>query len=269
VVVTKLTEYSQLTKQTALVAWPAFVTGDGGYSPPKLYPWPPTDQIIVRPPPSLNITSPACASWTPPPKGYQYGNWWVSYSSNPEYSSIYNIQYDSYPLLPSGTYPLITTTGIAPNASDPPLVDLTSYNLPNTTSTAILTAFGYDFPRSATPWVFDFAGTGHLNQARNTWELLAWGWDAHGVEYLVAYETPVAASNISAGAPAGIDFESRVKGGPDAQTRAGLVAAVERLGVRELSVLVQEVVATPVDARRDGLPPVACDEACIDNVIFA
>ena len=158
---------------------------------------------------------------------------------------------------------------MTPNASDPPLVDLTSYNAPNSTSTAILTAFGYDFPRPAAPWVFDFAGTGHFNQARNTWELLAWGWDECGAEYLVAYETPVAPSNVSAGAPAGVDFVSRVKGGPDARTRAGLVAAVERLGVGELSALVREVVATPVDGRRDGLPPVACDEACIDNVAFA
>jgi hypothetical protein len=241
---------------------------DKGCPSPPVFPWPPTDQIRIRPPPTLNISSPASMNWVPPPKGYQYGNWWVSYTSNQEYTSVFNIQYDSYPLIPP-TYPLVETTGVQVNASNPPLVDLTSYNLPNSSITEVITAFGYDFPRSGVPWVFDFHGTGHFNQAQNSWELMAWGYDLNGVEYILVYETPVRADNISAGATAGLDIERRVKGGPDNTTIAALVAGVKALGISQLTEFAEQIQATPTDSRRDGQLPVACDESCIDNIIFA
>lgn len=183
---------------------------------------------------------------------------------------MYNIQYDSYPLLPAGTYPGVDTIpNVRVNKSTPPLVDLTSYNLPNSSISAVITAFGYDFPRASVPWVFDFHGVNHFNQAMNAWELMAWGYDVNGIEYILVYETPVPPNNVSAGATAGIDIESRTKGGPDNETRAALIQAVKDLGLAELTTFAEQIKATLTDERRDGQPPVACDEFCIENVVFS
>ncbi|KAI9870468.1 MAG: hypothetical protein M1830_004218, partial [Pleopsidium flavum] len=109
--------------------------------------------------------------------------------------------------------------------------------------------------------VFDFAGTGKLTGVNNTWELLAWGEDTCGEGYMVIYETAVAAS----GSPAGLDIESRVEGGPSAETLKAILSAVRRLGGGELRGLAGEVKKVPENGARRGQLPVVCDEGCREN----
>lgn len=222
--------------------------------------------VVVRPPPTFNISSPANEQWVPAPIGFQYGHWWVARSSNPTYFPIYNFQHDAYPVFPSGSYP-----GLLPNAtinaSNPPVVDLTSFNSNATNDTNVYTAFGYDWPRPGIPkgWVFDWEGTGTLSKTGNTWELLAWGFDTTGAEWTLIYETPVPRSNASVGAPAALDIECRNKNGPSNETYSTIMKGIKKLAIPELTALADQIRLLSTDHRRDGSPPIACDEVCVEN----
>ncbi len=81
---------------------------------------------------------------------------------------------------------------------------------------------------------------------------------------MLIYETPVAPG----GDPAGLDIESRVEGGPSAETLEATLAAVRGLGSKELTRLVGNVKTVPDNGARRGLPPVVCDESCRENCKF-
>lgn len=142
-------------------------------------------------------------------------------------------------------------------------VDLTSWQTAN--DSQIITGIGYDYPHyngTVSSWVYDFRGTGKLSLENNTWEMLAWGYDTNGDAYWVAYETPVAFLP----SPCDIDLLSRVKGAPSNATRHALLEGIRKLDIEELTNLTDQVVALPVDDRRNDLGPTTCNEACVGNV---
>jgi len=180
------------------------------------------------------------------------------------------MQFDSYPTLPSCM--AFSPSTCLPGTFPGQLVDLTSFNLPNTTtnSSVIGTAFGYDTPRRSNEprlgpgWdgVYDFHGAGPLNRTMNSWEIVAWGEDENGDRWWVLYETPATGSNPQ---PAAISVESRVETGPTESVLTGVKVRLKALGNKELSKMVDEIVSVAIDGRRTEQSPVICSTACQQN----
>ena len=133
--------------------------------------------LVVRVPPTLGANDSSLTStsnsFTAPPPTWFSGNWHVTYSASPTYKQLQDMQYDSYPILP--TCEAATPGDCGPGTFPGQLVDLTSF----TTSGGggkVHTAFGYDTPRrlndpSLGPeWdaVYDFKGAGDLSYVVGT-----------------------------------------------------------------------------------------------------
>lgn len=212
--------------------------------------------VTVRLPPTINPDPKMFSSWVAPPPGWFYGNWKVTYTSQPVYLPLQNMQYDGSPVFPQSS--------TLPGQNN----DLTSYQLAN--DSTVFTAYGIDTPRRSNDpslgaeWeaVYDFVGTGSLAATNNTWELLAWGYDTRGDGYMAIYETPVAES----GQPSGLDILSRSENGPGAGTLKGIYDALLTLGNTELSGLVHSTQKLVIDGQRTGMPPVQCDVGCVNNI---
>lgn len=189
------------------------------------------------------------------PAGWLYGNWKVTYSSQPAYLPLHNLQWDVSPFFPQ--------SDVLPGQNN----DLSSFQLAN--STTVNTAYGVDTPRrsnnpSLSPeWddVYDFVGTGSLSPINNSIEILAWGYDTIGVPYVVIYETPVAAT----GAPSDIDINTRSDTSPSKATLTKIFDALLSLNNAEITALVQQTVPLVQNGARRGSGPVVCDAACVNN----
>ena len=211
--------------------------------------------VRARLPPTINPDPKPFSTWVAPPPGWFYGNWKATYTSQPAYFSMQNMQYDFSPVFPQSTS--------TPGRNN----DITSFQLAN--QSTVFTAYGIDTPRrSKDPslgpeWdaVYDFTGMGALATVTNTWQIIAWGYDTLGDGYLVLYETPVAAT----GASSGLDIESRSENGPSLETLIRIYSALTALGNEELTGLVYSMQKQVVDGRRSGTPPVQCDIACVNN----
>ncbi|KAI0786489.1 hypothetical protein C8Q75DRAFT_734847 [Abortiporus biennis] len=174
--------------------------------------------VNVRLPPTLD-SQPEKSRWLSTPKGWLLGNWVVTATSQPTYRDLVNFQYDS--------------SLIVPQSKETPgqLHDVTSWQEGN--SSTIHTAYGVDTPRRSTnktlgaEWndVYDFSGTGSLNGTTSSWEVMAWGCDTCGIEYVVIYESATAADN----APAGLDIQSRADTGPSADTLNQIYTSIKNL----------------------------------------
>jgi len=217
------------------------------------------NKVSLRYPPSIDDntrTWPAWTAWTAFPPAWLFGNWKVRYSSQPVYRALYNFQSDTYPVLPT-------------DGSDPPgrQYDVVSFSAvadatDATLGPVVVTAFGYDTPLPhVAPGVYRFHGSGALAHVTNTWEVLAWGYDSDAVAWRLEYETA-----HSGGVP-NFNILSREETGPSPRTLAAIFDAMEHLfhDDADLLALARNLTALPLDGRRTGLPPVACDEACMLN----
>lgn len=81
---------------------------------------------------------------------------------------------------------------------------------------------------------------------------------------MLIYETAA-----STGGPADIDVEGREWGHPCEETRKALLDAVRAYNMPKLTNLTHQVVELPHDARRAGLSPYPCDQACANNTYLA
>ncbi|CAL1699618.1 unnamed protein product [Somion occarium] len=213
------------------------------------------NRVQARLPPTINPDPKSSICWVPPPPGWFYGNWKMTYSSEPSYLHLHNMHSDTSPVFPQSSK--------LPGQNN----DVVSYQIAN--STTILTEHTIDTPRrSKDPslgpeWdaVYDTVGTGNMAAVNNTWELLAWGYDTCGDGYLVIYETatPIIRS------PSGLDIESRSENGPSPETLADIFVELLALNNTELSELVKGTVKQVVDGRRWGMSPVECDAHCVNN----
>ncbi|KAI0786491.1 hypothetical protein C8Q75DRAFT_276239 [Abortiporus biennis] len=211
--------------------------------------------INVRLPPTINPHPESSRSWVASPPGWFYGHWGVTSSSQPLYQPLQNFQYDGSPVFPQ--------------SHDLPgqMNDLSSFQLPNTTT--VSTLYGIDTPRRSndkslgSEWndVYDFVGTGALSKMNMTWSVLAWGYDSCNNGYMLLYEPPVASS----GASAGLDILSRVYSGISLETQTKLLSEIRKLNNKDLSDLVSQIVPLVQNGARDGMPPVVCDVACMNN----
>ena len=227
--------------------------------------------ISVRLPPIVYEPATYSSDWIPPPPNYHWGNWKVGYSSQVVYHYLANFQVDHYGLVPNET----TSYGKQ--------VDLTSWstNLTDVTNSNTSSVFGYDTPvlfegtdttAGNNAGVYRFVGEGVLATVTNSWQVLAWGIDSHGIEYRFEAETP-AEGQGTAGSPAGINLLSRAEGGPTAATRDALFAAFEQkcdqYGAEDWKAILKNVTALPLDGRRTGLRPISCDKRCQTNAQMA
>ena len=212
--------------------------------------------VEVRLPPTINPEPKTFSSWVPPPSGWFYGNWKITYTTQPTYLPLLNMQWDSSPVFPqSDPFPGLYN-------------DLASGQLANQSS--IITDYGIDTPRrysdpSLGPeWeaVYEYTGTGALAAINETWEVLAWGYDASGDGYIVIYETASADNNS---APPGLEIASRSENGPSAETVKAILHGLASLGDAGLTGLACSTQKIVVDGRRTGMPPVQCDAPCMNN----
>lgn len=220
-------------------------------------PWSHTDGIQVRFPPTVDQS--LDATWTSPPAGFIYGNWKVRYSSRALYGYLYNFEADCYPALP-------TNVSIPAGRN----IDLTSFQLAITGNISVdnhvITVFGYDYPQTIAPYVFQFRGEGKQSDAINDWELLAWGYDKNDVAWRLEYETAYRTAT-QYGEP-GINFLSRADDGPDHETYQQVLVAMQKTFAsnKDLLTYATNITELPRDSRRSGKPPVACDMACMQNI---
>ena len=255
----------QFLAATALLAASTVAaTANGGYPTPCGSP----TTVKARLPPSLNPTIKSHPpQWQPPPKEWLYGNWKITYTSNTNYGTLWNLEFDSYPILPTcnGSHPANCPLGTYPGQN----VDLQTWTAANDTSGKILSAFGYDTPRRSahpsegTGWdaTWDFAATGALKGLANSWELLAYGYDENGDGYIVAYETePTSMYN-----PPGIDIESRSETGPSAGTYQAIITALNGLNDTGVDAIVANMTRLTQNGLRKKLPPFVCGPACVNN----
>ena len=206
--------------------------------------------IQARVPPTLN--QPVDPSWKPPPVEWLLGAIKMTYSSIPEYFELYNIQ--------SNIEPFNNVTGQH--------VDLTSYQV-SANDSHVYTAYGIDTPHYNSNYgyeytgVYDFRGNGTLSAVQNSWEVVAWGYDTDGIEFQALYETAVIPA--AAQSPAGLDILSKSVNGPSAETLYAIYSAVAGLGNTNLTAILPTIKPLVHDGRRDGLVPVICNEACLNN----
>ena len=214
--------------------------------------------VEIRLPPITNPDPKLFSSWIPPPHGWYYGNWKVTYSSQETYLGLRNMQWDASPVFPqSGAFP----------GQDNDLLSFQSDN-----QSTIFTEYGIDTPRrSSDPslgpeWeaVYGYTVAGALSTVNETWEVLAWGYDAVGDGYLIIYETASAESSTS---PPGLTIVSRSEDGPGLKTVDAISRGLVHLNDAGLTGLVHSMQRVIVDGRRTGIPPVQCDAACINNTV--
>ncbi|KAI0077400.1 hypothetical protein K474DRAFT_1697794 [Panus rudis PR-1116 ss-1] len=199
-------------------------------------------KVHIRLPPTLN-PNPASTKWIAPPPSWHYGNWKVTYSSQPLYAPTMNMQYDASPVFPQSSE--------FPGRNN----DLGSFQLIN--SSTIITSYGIDTPRRTNnrtlgaEWdaVYDFSGTGILAGTKNTWEVLAWGYDECGDGYMVIYDTTI---NTFHSLPA-IDIESRSETGPTPETIEKIFKALRSLKNGEIDALANQTMKLVHNGARNGL----------------
>lgn len=191
------------------------------------------------------------------PAGWLYGNWHVTYSSQPTYLSLLNLQWSPSPHFPG--------SDALPGQNN----DLSSFQLAN--DPTVRTAYGIDTPRRSnnktlgSGWndVYDFVGTGGLAAVNNSIEIMAWGYDTEGVPYTVMYETAVL--DPAQPQPADLDIDSKSDMGPTNATLHFIFKALLELGNQDISELVKQTVPLVQNGARRGLGPVVCDAACVNN----
>lgn len=200
--------------------------------------------------------------WEAPPYAWNFGHWFVTYTSFPEYLNLWNFENDIYPQFPT------TETAAEKRAN----LDLCSYNFPptgnSTVDNHIYTALGLDTPAprygSA---VVNFTGQGdwHLT---NYIMFLAWGYDTEGDAYTVQYET-----QVEVGGDGDITVSSRRLGGPSKATTQAIFQALNTTFAHEqrgnLSKYAGSLQPIHRDDRRNGEGLVPCDAACMENLWMA
>jgi hypothetical protein len=81
----------------------------------------------------------------------------------------------------------------------------------------------------------------------NTWEVIAWGYDAVSVPYVVLYETSGVGQNLSA-----LDIISRSSKGVAPETMQAINDGLTALGKHELITLAGQAKPLRQDGARDG-----------------
>ncbi|RYP44506.1 hypothetical protein DL768_009045 [Monosporascus sp. mg162] len=168
---------------------------------------------------SANTTA---GSWTPPPPGWIFGNWKVTWSSAPVYLSLHNFEVDLSPVFPQ------TQTSVNQ------MNDLSSYQLEGEKDLTLF--YGVDTMRPENDGIYNFTSPALGSGSEYRLEILIWGYDTAGVGYKVTFE-----NTRGEDAPEALSIESRVTHGPTNETFAEIVAEIEGLGSEPLSALARDM----------------------------
>lgn len=210
-------------------------------------PWPPDcamTPISVRLPPTFGIDPPNWKSPQPDDRFYSLGYWYQTNSSSAD-SIMRNLEYSTEP--------------IDPGNPKGPRTDLASFQVAG--NDTVFTSYGVDTPKS-TPATFTYAGTGILDGATDSLEILAWGSDCYGTPYRVTYSSYTEFTQT----PASIDVLSRAPRGPDSAILGQILRQLVAFGNDDVTALAQAIGPSPYDGKRKGSPPVdECGDYCQTN----
>jgi hypothetical protein len=143
---------------------------------------------------------------------------------------------------------------------DGSLNDLSSFQMPG--NDTVYTSYGVATPNPDYIAVYDYRGTGILENATSQYSWLGWGCDGRGKHYYVSYSTASAAS----GTPASIDILSVVDVGLDEETKARVVEVLKQSRSEEIRKIADTFVPNVQDgARRSKNRITRCDDECKSN----
>ena len=152
-----------------------------------------------------------------------------------------------------------------PNTLDDSLTDLVSWQTPN--SSNVFLFYGVDTPTVVGGIrqhdAFDWVPPAPANVVNNTWEVIAWGYDAVSVPYVVLYETPAVGQNQSA-----FDIISRSDKGVANSTLHSISEGLAVLGNQELITLAGQAQLLKQDGGRNGQLYPICNATCMTNGEF-
>lgn len=138
--------------------------------------------------------------------------------------------------------------------------DLSSFQVPNNTN--IFTSYGVATPNASYVDVYEYRGTGILENATSQYSWLAWGCDESYESYYLSYSS----ASVASGTPAGLDIMCTSEYGIDEDTKNKLLEALKQSGSGEVRKLAGAFVANVQDGGRRGKPRITeCDEECKTN----
>jgi hypothetical protein len=141
-----------------------------------------------------------------------------------------------------------------------PLNDLSSFQLPG--NNTVYTSYGVATPNPDYVAVYDYRGTGILENATSQYSWLGWGCDGRGKDYYVSYSTASEAS----GTPAGIDIMSILDIELDEETKVRVVEVLKLSQSEEIRKIANTFVANVQDGARRGMNRISkCDDECKSN----
>lgn len=210
----------------------------------------PPHPAIIRTPPTFGDGKDT--TWTPIPDRWMLGTWYFTHSNSANYQSWRNMQW--------------TLSPREPNTYDDSLTDLVSWQTAN--SSEIFLFYGVDTPTVVGGIKqhdsYDWVPPPPANVVNNTWEVIAWGYDAVSVPYVVLYETPAVGQNQSA-----FDIISRSDKGVANATIHAIHEGLSVLGNQELITLAGQVKPLKQDSARNGELYPICNATCETNGKFA
>ncbi|KAF9732714.1 hypothetical protein PMIN06_002834 [Paraphaeosphaeria minitans] len=201
--------------------------------------------VDLRDPPTFADATPD-PSWKPVPTGWIFKPWYQVLTSNTQVAQLRNFQWDPTPV----------------NSHDPngAINDLSSFQVPN--SDTVVTSYGVATPNTSYLNVYEYRGTGILENATSQYSWLGWGCDGFGKSYYVSYATAAPAS----GTPAGIDFMSTSEYGLDENTSNKVVEVLKQSKSQEIRKIAHTFVPNIQDGGRRGKPRIReCNDECKTN----
>jgi hypothetical protein len=191
-------------------------------------------------------------TWTPIPDHWMLGTWYFTRSNSASYQSYRNMQW--------------TLSPREPNTLDDTLTDVASWQTVN--SSQIFLFYGIDTPtivggieqHDSYNWVPPVPA----NVANNTWEVIAWGYDAISVPYIVLYETASVGENQCI-----FDIISRSDQGVTNETLDAINNGLTALGNQELITLAGQAKPLRQDGDRYGELYPICNATCMTNGEFS
>ncbi|KAF2439704.1 hypothetical protein P171DRAFT_369236, partial [Karstenula rhodostoma CBS 690.94] len=201
--------------------------------------------VKIRDPPTFSDAKPN-PSWKPPPTGWIFKPWYQVLTSNTQVSQLRNFQWDPTPVTSSN-----------PNG---PINDLSSFQIPG--NNTVFTSYGVATPNPNYVAVYDYRGTGILQNATSQYSWLGWGCDGFGNSYYVSYSTAAEAS----GTPAGIDFMSLFDSGLDEATKNKVVEVLKQSKSEEIRKIAETFIPNVQDGGRRGKRRIReCNDECKTN----
>ena len=167
-------------------------------------------------------------AWVAPSVDFLFGRtWYMTKTSSPQYANMTNVQCE------------LTPTDVTSSTTE---VDyLLSFQVG--ADVAVNTLYGVQTAQAGYPTAWVFASTGLLASVSANVTIIAWGCDQNGHAYYLLHSSPLVGTNVAAS----LSLFSASPSGVDSITISAIVAAVVKLNIVDISVLVQAFVSVGQD----------------------